>query len=114
MGSRPSRLGIRAPTISVTRPMAVREVGCELKRQVDAGQDIDILPLIEWVIEAASKTATETNRHLVELPDRFAVARWSRDADEATIARCILATLKFEPHASDTARLRQALESVAL
>jgi hypothetical protein len=52
------------------------------------------------------------NRHLVEVPDRFAVARWSRDADVATIARCILGTLKYEPHAADTTALRRALEGV--
>jgi hypothetical protein len=52
------------------------------------------------------------NRHLVEVPDRFAVARWSRDADVATIARCILGTLKYEPHTADTTVLRQALEGV--
>ena len=49
------------------------------------------------------------NRHLVEVPDNFAVARWSRDADVATIARCILGTLKYEPHAADITVLRQAL-----
>src|SRR6516225_6032655 len=54
----------------------------------------------------------DTNRHLVEIPDRFAIARWSRDADVATIARCILGTLKYEPHTADTAALRQALEGV--
>jgi len=52
------------------------------------------------------------NRHLVEVPDRFAVARWSRDADVSTIARCILGTLKYEPHAADTTALRHALEGV--
>jgi hypothetical protein len=52
------------------------------------------------------------NRHLVEVPDSFAVARWSRDADVATIARCILANLKYEPHTADTTLLRQALEGV--
>jgi hypothetical protein len=52
------------------------------------------------------------NRHLVEVPDRFAVARWSRDADVATIARCILGTLKYEPHAADITVLRHALEGV--
>jgi hypothetical protein len=55
---------------------------------------------------------TENARFLVEIPDRFAVARWSRDADVATIARCILGTLKYEPHAADTTVLRQALEGV--
>jgi hypothetical protein len=52
------------------------------------------------------------NRHLVEVPDNFAVARWSRDADVPTIARCILGTLKYEPHTADTTVLRQALEGV--
>jgi hypothetical protein len=55
---------------------------------------------------------TENARFLVESPDRFAIARWSRDADVATICRCILATLKYEPHAVDTAVLRRALEGV--
>jgi hypothetical protein len=54
----------------------------------------------------------DTNRHLVELPDTFAVARWSRDADVVTIARCILGTLKYEPHTGDITVLRQALEDV--
>ena len=54
----------------------------------------------------------EAKRHLVEIPDRFAVARWSRDADVAEIARCILGTLKYEPHSTDVIALRRALESV--
>jgi hypothetical protein len=57
-------------------------------------------------------TFADTNRHLVEVPDSFAIARWPRDADVATIARCILGTLKYEPHTADTAPLRQALEGV--
>ena len=52
------------------------------------------------------------NRFVVEVPDKFATARWSRDADVATIARCILGTLKYEPHAADTTVLRRALEDV--
>ena len=55
-------------------------------------------------------TFADRNRHLVEVPDSFAIARWSRDADVATIARCILGTLKYEPHTADM--LRQALEGV--
>jgi len=51
-------------------------------------------------------------RFLVEVPDSFAVARWSRNADVATIARCILGTLKYEPHTADITALRRALESV--
>jgi hypothetical protein len=54
----------------------------------------------------------DTNRHLVEVPDTFAIARWPRDADVATIARCILGTLKYEPHTADITLLRQALEGV--
>jgi len=54
----------------------------------------------------------EAKRHLVEIPERFAVARWSRDADVAEIARCILGTLKYEPHTADTTALRRALEGV--
>jgi hypothetical protein len=42
----------------------------------------------------------------------FAIAQWRRDADVATIARCILGTLKFEPHTADTTLLKRALESV--
>jgi len=57
-------------------------------------------------------TAAKPTRHLVEVPDTFAVARWPRDADVATIARCILGTLKYEPHGADTTPLRRALESV--
>ena len=52
------------------------------------------------------------NRHVVEVPDSFAIARWPRDADVATIARCILGTLKYEPHTADTTALRRALEGV--
>jgi hypothetical protein len=54
----------------------------------------------------------DTNRQVVEVPDPFAIARWPRDADVATIARCILGTLKYEPHTADTTALRRALESV--
>ena len=54
----------------------------------------------------------DPNRHVVEVPDSFAIARWPRDADVPTIARCILGTLKYEPHAADTPALRRALEGV--
>jgi hypothetical protein len=54
----------------------------------------------------------DTNRHVVEVPDSFAIARWSRDADAKTIARCILGTLKHEPHTADITVLRRALEGV--
>jgi hypothetical protein len=66
-----------------------------------------------WRREAASEhTFTDTNRHLVEVPDSFAVARWSRNADVATMARCILGTLKYEPHTCDVTALRRVLEGV--
>jgi hypothetical protein len=54
----------------------------------------------------------DTNRHYVEVPDTFAIARWRRDADVVTIAKCIIATLKYEPHATDTTPLRDALEDL--
>jgi hypothetical protein len=62
--------------------------------------------------QADTEPSLSPNRHLIEVPDRFAVARWSRDADVATIARCILGTLKYEPHTADTTALRRALEGV--
>ena len=49
----------------------------------------------------------DPNRHVVEVPDSFAIARWPRDADVPTIARCILGTLKYEPHAPDITALRR-------
>ena len=51
-------------------------------------------------------------RYLIEGPENFAAAHWPRDADIATIARCILGTLKYEPHSADTTPLRLALEGV--
>ena len=54
----------------------------------------------------------DPNRHVVEVPHRFAIARWPRDADVPTIARCILGTLKYEPHSADTTALPRALERV--
>jgi hypothetical protein len=55
---------------------------------------------------------TDTNRHLVEVPDSYAIARWRRDADVVTIARCVIGTLKYEPHAADITPLRDALEDL--
>ena len=52
------------------------------------------------------------NRHLVQAPDSYAIARWPRDADVRTIARCILGTLKHEPHTCDLTALRLALKGV--
>jgi hypothetical protein len=69
--------------------------------------------LIAILNDAKWRKRNQAGRHIVEIPDQFAVARWSRDADVATIARCILGTLKYEPHATNTDPLRRALESVA-
>jgi len=54
----------------------------------------------------------DPNRHVVEVPDSFAVARWPRDADVPTIARSIVGTVKQAPHAACTTALRRALEGV--
>jgi hypothetical protein len=80
------------------------------------------------VMTAASNM--DTNRHLVEAPDSsrlspvltvtglspffdgLPIARWPRDADVRTIARCILGTLKHEPHTCDLTALRLALKGV--
>src|SRR5262249_32927259 len=51
-------------------------------------------------------------RFLGQVPARFAVARGPRDADVSTTCRCILGTLKYEPHAADVTGLRRALEGV--
>jgi hypothetical protein len=51
-------------------------------------------------------------RYIIEVPDKFAIARWPRDADVATIARCILGTLKYEPHTADVTALKRALEDL--
>jgi hypothetical protein len=55
----------------------------------------------------------DENRHLVEIPNTFAIARWSRNAASAEIARCVLGTLKYEPHSADLTALKRALENVA-
>jgi hypothetical protein len=68
--------------------------------------------LQEDAVKNTEHEFADTNRHLVEVPDTFAIVRWPRDADVATIARCILGTLKYEPHTADTTALRRALESV--
>jgi hypothetical protein len=69
-------------------------------------------PTDQDLTENASKSVVDPNRHLVEVPDSFAIARWPRDADVSTICRCILGTLKYEPHAADVTGLRRALEGV--
>ena len=118
---KPKMIGIRS--CGKTFEMSVRDLtDWQLDRLLEQNADraaidppeIDLLRKEQdWRREAASEhTFTDTNRHLVEVPDSFAVARWSRNADVATIARCILATLKYEPHTADTAALRQALEIV--
>jgi hypothetical protein len=98
----------------VSRRRSLGEIGRELKRQIEAGQNVDALTgeLLELALAVANDPMPDPNRYIVEIPDRFAVARWSREADVATIARCILGTLKYEPHAADTTALRRALEGV--
>ena len=44
--------------------------------------------------------------------DSFATSRWPRDAEVPTIARCMLRTLKYEPHTADTTPLLRALETL--
>jgi len=51
-------------------------------------------------------------RSKMNTEDSFATSRWPRDADVPTIARCILRTLKYEPHTDDTTPLRRALETL--
>jgi len=120
-GMKPKMIEIRS--CGKTFEMSVRDLtDWQLDRLLEQNADraaidpaqIDLLRKEQaWRREAASEhTFTDTNRHLVEVPDSFAVARWSRNADVATIARCILGTLKYEPHTADTAALRQALETV--
>jgi hypothetical protein len=94
---------------------SVGEIGRELQRRIDAGESVMKLgsELMEWVLDIGEQCTTSPNRCLVEIPDTFAVARWRRDAGTAEIARCILGTLKYEPHARDLTALRQALDAIA-
>jgi hypothetical protein len=87
------------------------DIGRDLKRAIAAGEDTDALAreLLGLALEVADEPKLSSNRHIVEIPDRFVVARWSRDADAVTIARCILGAIKFEPHTADTGPLRHAL-----
>jgi hypothetical protein len=68
----------------------------------------------EYVAEEpdASAEGGNSDYFYVETPDRFAVGRWPRDADIATICRCIVGTLRYEPHAEDITALRKILEDV--
>ena len=69
-------------------------------------------PCDEQAAEVVEQYYDRSIRYIIEIPDTFAIARWRRDADVATIARCILGTLKYEPHTTDTTALRHALEAV--
>src|SRR5215831_20673071 len=75
------------------------------------GMDHDVVLLRSSMSNTEHRFA-DPNRHVVEVPDSFAIARWPRAADVPTIARCILGTLKYEPHTADVTALRRALESV--
>jgi hypothetical protein len=105
------RLGIEGDDLvleaSAPPPAAVLDLLSRHKADV-----LRMLRPAELRSQDASKSFADPNRFLVEIPHGFAVARWSRDADVATIARCILGTLKYEPHAVDTTVLRRALEGV--
>ena len=103
-----------AMAVIVTQRRSPWEVARQVKRHIDAGEDADTLAkeLLAWLLEVADQPMPNPNRCLVEIPDTFAVARWPRDAEVAEIARCILRTLKYEPHTADTAMLRRALEGV--
>src|SRR5262245_17178476 len=97
---KPKMIGIRS--CGKTFEMSVRDLtDWQLDRLLEQNADraavdpaeIDLLREEQaWRREAASEhTFTDTNRHLVEVPDSFAVA---------------------QPHTADTAALRQALEIV--
>src|SRR5262249_2408213 len=103
-----------AMAVIVTQRRSLWEVARQVKCHTDAGEDADALAkeLLAWLLEIADQPMPNPNRCLVEIPDTFAVARWPRDAEVAEIARCILGTLKYEPHTADTAMLRRALEGV--
>jgi hypothetical protein len=70
------------------------------------------IPKPDEQAEVVEQFYDKSVRYIVEAPDKFAIARWPRDADVATIARCILGTLKYEPHTADTTPLKRALESM--
>jgi hypothetical protein len=98
----------------IPRRRSLREIGREVRLRITAAEELQALihELLELALESADQPEPNPNRCLVEIPDISAVAHWSRDADIATIARCILGTLKYEPHAADTTVLRRALEGV--
>ena len=104
-----------AMAVIVTQRRSLWEVARQVKCHIDAGEDADALAkeLLAWLLEVADQPMPNPNRCLVEIPDTFAVARWPRDAEVAEIARCILGTLKYEPHTADTAMLRRALDIIA-
>ena len=103
-----------AMAVIVTQRRSLWEVARQVKCQMDAGEDADTLAkeLLAWLLEVADQPMPNPNRCLVEIPDTFAVAHWPREAEVSTICRCILGTLKYEPHAADVTGLRRALEAV--
>ena len=104
-----------AMAVIVTQRRSLWEVARQVKCQMDAGEHADTLAkeLLAWLLEVADQPMPNPNRCLVEIPDTFAVAHWPRDAEVAQIARCILGTLKYEPHTADTVMLRRALREPA-
>src|SRR5262249_25359471 len=117
LGPRPMQPSTEAPSMSsisfgtIYKQYGLAEVGRELKRQLDSGRNPNTLAceLLEWMLGVAREATTEPDRYLVEIPDTLAIARWRRDANVVEIARCIVGTLKYEPHAADTTALREAL-----
>ena len=57
------------------------------------------------ILRAARRAGEEEKQQA-----QFVTARWRRDDDAPTIAKAILGTLKYEPHARDIDPLRRALE----
>ena len=57
---------------------------------------------------------TENARFLVEIPDSFAVARWGRDADVATICRTIERKLTSEKDGADDEAFWRQMERMPL
>jgi hypothetical protein len=60
------------------------------------------------LIEEAARLSDE-ERKAATAEAALVVARWRRDADVITVAKCILGTLKYEPHRHDIGPLIRAL-----
>src|SRR5262245_43953447 len=108
---------LRPPRCRERRECVPRPLDEQARHPADTGVDHRMVLRSPGLVPRSPMSNPEhefadTNRHLVEVPDSFAIARWPRDADVTTIARCILGTLKYEPHTADTTALQRALEGV--